>query len=170
MALRSFNGKSPQVAATAWVSERAYVVGDVEIGASSSVWPGAVVRSDDVKITIGQYVNVQDGSVVHAWGDPLVIEDRVSIGHGVVLHGSFIGAGSLLGNNCTILEGVRIGRGCLIAANAVVRTGTQIPEGSFVAGVPGEIRGPVTAAQRETMRATAHSVATEGQRFKQAGL
>jgi carbonic anhydrase/acetyltransferase-like protein (isoleucine patch superfamily) len=170
MALRSFNGKSPRVAPTAWVSEAAYVVGDVEIGEHASVWPGVVLRADEVRISLGAYVNVQDGSVLHSWGAPLVIEDGVSIGHGVVVHGVFVGAGSLLGNNSTVLEGAHVGRGCLLAANAVVRARAQVPDGSFVTGVPGEVKGPVSAAQREMLRDTARSVDAQAQRFKQEGL
>ena len=168
--LRSLKGKHPRVADTAFVSEHAYVVGDVEIGEYSSVWPGVVIRSDDVPIRIGDSVNIQDGSVVHASGDPMTIGDRVSIGHGVVVHGSHIGRDTLLGNNCTVLEAVQIGEGCLIAANSVVRTGAHIPDGSLVMGVPGRIRGPVTEAQRAMARQVVEDLAEEGQRYKQQGL
>ena len=81
-------------APTAWVSEAAYVVGNVVIGEYSSVWPGVTIRGDGDVITIGNHVNIQEGSVVH--GDGLVIEDDVSIGHCVVVHGDRIGQGSLL--------------------------------------------------------------------------
>ena len=168
--LRSMDGKAPKVAPTAFVSELAYVVGDVELGDYSSVWPGAIIRSDDVPIRIGRNANVQDGAVVHASGDPLSIGDGVTIGHGVVIHGSFIGANSMLGNNCTVLEQARIGEGCLIAANAVVLAGAQVPDGSFVTGVPGRVKGTVTEAQRQMMLENARSVVVEAQRNKEQGL
>ena len=98
--IRTLGDKTPRVAETAWVSEFAYVVGDMEIGEHCSIWPGVTIRADgEEKIVLGDYVNVQEGSVIH--GDGLVIEHHVTIGHGVVVHGDFIGEGSLLGNNCT---------------------------------------------------------------------
>ena len=168
--LRSMNGKSPRIAATAFVSELAYVVGDVEVGEYASVWPGAIVRSDDVPIRIGSSANVQDGSVVHASGDPLTIGEGVTIGHGVVVHASYIGKDSLLGNNCTVLEHARVGEGCLIGANAVVLAGSDVPDGSFVTGVPGRVKGPVTASQLAMMRENARGVFEEAQRYRDAGL
>ncbi len=167
--IRAFRGKSPKVADTAWVSEFAYVVGDVEIGEHSSVWPGAVVRGDgEEKIVIGDYVNIQEGSVVH--GDGLVIEDNVSIGHCVVVHCKRIGEGSLLGNNCTVLFRVRLGRECLIAANSVVLSRTEIPDRSFVTGVPGVIKREVSASQAKEMKGTAMENAELAQEYLESGL
>ena len=167
--IRPFKGKSPKVAPTAWVSEFAYVVGDVEIGKYSSVWPGAVVRGDgEEKIVIGDYVNIQEGSVVH--GDGLVIEDNVTIGHCVVVHCKHIGEGSLLGNNCTVLFRVRLGRECLIAANSVVLSRTEIPDRSFVTGVPGVIKRDVSASQAKEMKDTAVENAELAQEYLESGL
>ena len=117
--IRSLGDKTPKVAETAWISEFAYVVGDVEIGEYSSIWPGVTIRADgEAKVVIGNYVNVQEGAVIH--GNGLVIEDYVTVGHSVVVHGDRIGTGSLLGNNCTFLHRSTIGKECLIAANSVV--------------------------------------------------
>ena len=121
--IRSLRGITPKIAPTAWVSEFAYVVGNVVIGEHSSVWPGVTIRGDGELITIGNNVNIQEGSVVH--GDGLVIEDYVSIGHCVVVHGDRIGSGSLLGNNCTFLTESTIGKECLIASNAVRAVGRR---------------------------------------------
>ena len=88
--LRSLGGNSPKVHPTAFISEAAYVIGDVEIGAQSSVWPGAVIRADSGKITIGQRSNVQDNSVLHSDHDASIGND-VTIGHGVVCHARKIG-------------------------------------------------------------------------------
>ena len=123
--IRTLGDQSPKVADTAWVSEFAYVVGNVEIGEYSSIWPGVTIRGDSSNaIVIGNYVNIQEGSVVH--GDGLVIEDHVSVGHCVVVHCDRVGEGSLLGNNATVLPKVVLGRQCLIAANSVVLSGTDI--------------------------------------------
>ena len=166
--IRSLRGIEPKIASTAWVSEFAYVVGNVVIGEYASVWPGVTIRGDGDTITIGNYVNIQEGSVVH--GDGLVIEDYVSIGHSVVVHGDRIGYGSLLGNNCTFLTESSIGRECLIAANSVVLSNVEVPDRSFVTGVPGAIKRPVTEGQVAQMRSTAEHLVERAAWFKESGL
>lgn len=130
---------TPRIAASAWVSEAAYVVGDVEIGERSSVWPGAVVRSDIAPIRIGENTHLEDGSVVHS-GEPLTIGDHVIVAHGAIVHGRQVGNCCLIGNNATVLDGSVLGDHCLVAAGAVVLPGTEVPEASFVTGVPGVVR------------------------------
>ena len=167
--IRSLGQKTPKIADSAWVSEAAYVVGDVEIGEHSSVWPGVTIRGDGEQgIVIGNYVNVQEGSVIH--GNGLVVEDYVTIGHCVVVHGDFIGEGSLLGNNCTFLNNSRLGKGCLIAANSVVLGGANIPDNSFVTGVPGEIKRQVSQAQADKMKQNALSLVEHAKAFMASGL
>ena len=124
--IRALRGVTPKVAETAWVSEFAYVVGNVEIGEYASIWPGVTVRGDGKDaIVIGDYVNIQEGSVIH--GNGLTLEDRVSVGHSVVVHCDRVGRGSLLGNNCTVLNRAILGENCLVAANSVVLAGAQVP-------------------------------------------
>lgn len=167
--IRSLGNKTPKIADTAWVSEAAYVVGHVEIGEYCSIWPGVTIRADGAeKIVIGNYVNVQEGSVIH--GNGLVIEDYVTIGHAVVVHGDFIGEGSLLGNNCTFLHRSRLGKRCLIAANSVVLSGVDIPDNSFVTGIPGEIKRQVSEDQVARMKHTAMSLVEHAKEFKASGL
>ena len=167
--IRSLGNKTPKIAETAWVSEAAYVVGDVEIGEYSSIWPGVTIRGDGAnRIVIGNYVNAQEGAVIH--GSGLVVEDYVTIGHSVVVHGDRIGEGSLLGNNCTFLHRSTIGKRCLIAANSVVLANTTIPDNSFVTGVPGEIKRPVSEGQIETMKHTALSLVEHAKEFIASGL
>lgn len=167
--IRTLGDKTPKVADTAWVSEFAYVVGDVEIGEHSSIWPGVTIRGDgEHKIVLGDYVNVQEGSVIH--GNGLVIEDRVTIGHSVVVHGDHIGEGSLLGNNCTFLHRSTLGKNCLIAANSVILSGSKVPDRSFVTGVPGSIKREVTEDQIESMLHTANHLAEKAELFRQSGL
>ena len=167
--IRKLGHQSPKVADTAWVSEFAYVVGNVEIGEHSSIWPGVTIRGDGSKaIVIGDYVNIQEGSVVH--GNGMVIEDNVSVGHCVVVHCDRVGEGSLLGNNATVLPRVALGRECLIAANSVVRSGTDIPDRSFVTGVPGVIKREVTAGQIADMQDTARELAEGAKVFRDSGL
>lgn len=167
--IRAFKGKAPRIHPSAFISEDAYVVGDVEIGENVSIWPGVVIRAYPGKMTLGRNVNVQDGSVLHS-SDPMVIEDNVTIGHSVVVHTSRVGTGSLLGNNSSILEYSSVGTECLIGANAVVSANSEVPDRSFLVGIPGKVKAPVSQAQLALMKFTNDSVAKEGQLYKQEGL
>ncbi len=150
--IRTFEGKTPKLAPSAFINEAAYVVGDVEIGENSSVWPMAVIRGDFGKIRIGRQTAVEDNCVLHA-GTPegpeqdLTIGDFVHIGHGAVVNGKRIGNHVLIGMNATVLHDVVIGDYCIIAAGCVVPHGMQIPDNSFVVGVPGRIKGTITSEQ-----------------------
>lgn len=136
--IRSYRGKTPRIADSAYVDELALVIGDVEIGEGSSVWPGAVIRSDHGLTKIGERTSIQDNVVLH--GGEMDIGDDVTIGHGAVIESEKIGDNVLIGANATVLDGVVIGEFCLIAAGSVVRQDAEIPPHSFVAGVPGEVR------------------------------
>jgi carbonic anhydrase/acetyltransferase-like protein (isoleucine patch superfamily) len=119
-------------------------VGDVKAGRQSSFWFNAVVRGDVAPITIGQRVNVQDQAVIHCDTDvPNVIEDDVVIGHGAIVHGIFVGRGSLIGMSATLLSRTRVGSECLIAAGAVVVPDMVIPDRHLVAGVPAKVIRPL---------------------------
>ena len=141
--IRSFNGKTPKIAASAFVSEAAYIVGDVEIGEHTCIWPGAVVRGDLGKITIGDNVVIEDNCVVHAGAPTLPPTCNVSIGNNVVFGHGAISNGRKIGNNvlisigAIILHDVEIGDGSIIAAGCVVKEKAVIPPKSFVVGVPG---------------------------------
>ena len=120
------------------------------------------------KVVIGNYVNVQEGAVIH--GNGMVIEDYVTIGHAVVVHGTRIGTGSLLGNNCTFLNRASVGKECLIAANSVVRSGTHVPDRSFFTGVPGTVKQPVNEDQIAMMKRTAKHLVERAKVFRDSGL
>jgi carbonic anhydrase/acetyltransferase-like protein (isoleucine patch superfamily) len=143
-----------------FVAHNATIVGDVAIGALSSFWFNAVVRGDVAPVTIGRRVNVQDGVVVHCDTDvPNVIEDDVTIGHGAIVHGAFVGRGSLIGMGSTLLGRTRIGSECLVAAGAVVPPGLDVPDRMLVMGVPGKVVRPVTERDLEYMKwLTSHYV------------
>ena len=167
--IRTLNGITPKIAETAWVSEFAYVVGNVEIGEYASIWPGVTVRGDgDDAIVIGDYVNIQEGSVIH--GNGLTIEEGVSVGHSVVVHCDRVGRGSLLGNNCTVLNNVTLGENCLVAANSAVLNGTQVPDNSFVTGAPASVKRQVTERQMAAMRHTCEELVKRAKWFKDSGL
>jgi carbonic anhydrase/acetyltransferase-like protein (isoleucine patch superfamily) len=139
--IKAFEGKMPRIAKSALVSEAACIIGDVEIGENSSVWPGAVIRGDFGKITIGKNTAVEDNCVIHS-GSPhsdikdVTIGDEVHIGHGAVLNCHKIGNNVLIGMNATVLHEVEIGSFCIIGASCLVSEGMKIPDHSFVVGVP----------------------------------
>jgi len=129
------------------------IVGDVTIGADSSVWFGTVIRGDVAPVRIGARVNVQDNAVIHCDTDvPNEIGDDVVIGHGAIVHGKFVGAGSLVGMGATLLSRTVIGKECLIAAGAVVPPDLVVPDRMCVMGVPGKIVRPVKDSELEYMR------------------
>jgi carbonic anhydrase/acetyltransferase-like protein (isoleucine patch superfamily) len=151
--IRSFNGKTPVIAESAFICESASIIGDVQIGENCSVWPGAVIRGDFGCITIGNNTAVEDNVVLHA-GSPtpgaeqrLVIGEYSHIGHGAVINCSRIGNHVLVGMNATLLHDVVIGDYCIIAAASLVRQGMQVPNKSFVVGVPARIKKEATPEQ-----------------------
>jgi carbonic anhydrase/acetyltransferase-like protein (isoleucine patch superfamily) len=144
--IRSFNGKTPRIAESAFVSESAYVIGDVEIGENCGIWPGVVIRGDFAPIRIGRGTDIEDNSVLHT-ATPMEIGENIIIGHGVVMHGQKIGNNTLVGNNATILDEAEIGDNCIIAAGCVVTDKMKIPDQSFVTGIPAKIKAKITAEQ-----------------------
>ena len=140
--IKSFENKEPKIHKTAYVSQTATIIGNVEIGEESGVWPGTVIRGDFARIKIGKQSIIEDNCVVHC-GTPMVIGDNVIVGHSVVVHGKKIGNNCLIGSNSTILDNSEIGDYCVIGAGCVVSPGMKIPDRSYVLGVPGRIQGEV---------------------------
>ncbi|MBN1662145.1 MAG: gamma carbonic anhydrase family protein [Deltaproteobacteria bacterium] len=167
--IRSFEDKTPKIAASAFISEAAYVVGHVEIGEYSSVWPGAVIRGDYAGIVIGSYVHIEDNSVVHC-GMPLSMGDNIICGHGAVVHCARVGSHILIGSHATLLDGVEIGDYCIIAAGSLVVPGMKIPAGSMVMGVPAVITGTLTEKQILRLKAGGIGYAEYAQKHKRHGL
>ncbi len=173
--LRSFNGKTPKIAESAFVSEAAYVIGDVEIGENSNVWPGAVIRGDLGGIRIGKYASIEDTCVIHSGsGYPddagIIIGDRVHIGHGAVIDCRRIGNNVLIGMNATILHNAEIGNFCVIAAGCVVSPGMKIPDRSFVVGIPGKIKGEVSPRQLWWVEEGPRTYDELAKKYKEEGL
>jgi len=166
--IRSFAGKTPRVAPDAFVSETAYVVGDVEIGAGSSVWPGAVVRGDVGPIRVGRNTHVEDNAVLHS-ATELDVGDDVMIGHGAVVHCRRIGRGVLIANAATVLDDAEVGDECIVAAGAVVVPRTVAPARSFIAGVPAQVR-PMTEEQAARRDWGSDFYRSLAQRYREAGL
>jgi len=150
--IKSFNGKTPQIPDSAYISEMASIIGDVTIGENVSIWPGAVIRADFGKLTIGKNCAIEDNCVIHTGSPATVFCDvdigqNVHLGHGAVLNCRRIGNNVLIGMNATILHDVEIGNYCIIGANCLVMQGMKIPDYSFVTGVPGKIKSKVADDQ-----------------------
>jgi carbonic anhydrase/acetyltransferase-like protein (isoleucine patch superfamily) len=125
---------------TAFIASTAAVMGDVTIGADSSVWYGAVLRGDMAPIVIGSQTNLQDGTVVHVDEDvPCRIGSRVGVGHRVILHGCTVKDECLIGMGSVLLNKVHVGTGSVVAAGAVLPEGMQVPPRSLVMGVPARV-------------------------------
>ncbi|HTY82164.1 MAG TPA: gamma carbonic anhydrase family protein [Dehalococcoidales bacterium] len=170
--IRTFNNKSPGIHPDAFISEAAYIVGDVMLGEGSNVWPGAVIRGDTGPITIGKNVSIQDGCVIHSGHEPdttVIIGDAVMMGHGALIHARRIGNRVLVGMNATILPGAEIGNDCIIGAGCVVPE-MKVPDGSFIVGVPGKIKGKATEEQLKSVEEAALQYAERGRRYKAEGL
>ena len=151
--IRPYKGKFPQIAASAYIDPASTVIGDVVIGEESSVWPMCVVRGDVHYIRIGRRTNIQDGCVLHVMKDqyPLVLEDEVTVGHSVTLHGCTIHSHVLIGMGCIILNGAVVGANSIIAAGTLITERTVIPAGSLVMGSPGKVKRGLTDADCESI-------------------
>jgi carbonic anhydrase/acetyltransferase-like protein (isoleucine patch superfamily) len=152
------NGAIPRLGPSVFVAEGARIIGDVEIGESSSVWFNAVIRGDILPIRIGRRTNIQDGCVLHTKdGFPLSVGDEVTFGHSVTAHGCTIGDLCLLGIGCVVLDGSVVGRGSVVGAGAVVPPGTVVPPHSLVMGVPGKVVKDMGPGSAEANRAFSDS-------------
>jgi len=146
--LRPFKTIQPTVDPTAYVDQSAQVIGDVTIGAESSVWMNVVMRGDVHRISLGRRSNIQDGTIVHVMRDthPTTIGDEVTIGHGAIIHGCTIGDRVLIGMGAIVLNGAVIGDDVIVAAGSLVTEGSVIPPRSLVMGRQAAVRRPLTDA------------------------
>lgn len=144
--IRPFRGKLPQIASSAFIEESAQVIGDVHIGEQASVWFGAILRGDVFYIRIGDRTNIQDGTVIHVstGTHATILEEEVTVGHNVTLHGCHIERGSLIGIGSIVMDGVRVGAQSLVAAGSLLSPGTQVPPRSLVMGQPARVKRELT--------------------------
>ena len=147
--IKSFQNKTPQIDETAYVTDDAIVIGDDEIGAESSVWFGSILRGDVNSIRIGSRTNIQDGTIIHVSREThlTVLEDEITVGHRVTLHGCHIETGCLIGIGSIILDGVRVGKHSLVAAGSLLTPNTQIPPRSLVMGSPAKVKRELSDAE-----------------------
>ena len=146
--IHKYKDLSPQIGKNSWIAPSADVIGDVRMGEDCSIWFGCVVRGDVHKIVIGNRVNIQDLSMLHVThfkladksdGNPTIIEDDVTIGHRVMLHGCTIKKACLIGMSCTILDGAVIGEESIVGANSLVTKNKVFPPRSLIMGSPAKV-------------------------------
>jgi carbonic anhydrase/acetyltransferase-like protein (isoleucine patch superfamily) len=141
MAIYALGDIEPRIHPDAWVHPDAVVIGDVEIGEGSTIWPGAVLRGDPGGIRIGKRTSVQDGSVLHCViVYPTIVGDDCVIGHMVHLEGCTIESGSLVGNGSVVLHQAIVRSGAIVGSNAVVPDRMEVPSGMMALGVPAKLR------------------------------
>ncbi|HEY5594122.1 MAG TPA: gamma carbonic anhydrase family protein [Nitrospiria bacterium] len=159
-----------KIDSSVFIAKTATVVGEVSIGKSSSVWFSAVVRGDIAPVVIGEETNVQDGAVLHVGhGCPCIIGNRVTIGHGAIVHGATVKHDAMVGIGAIVLNGAVIGEHSLVAAGAVVTENTVIPPGSLVIGIPGRPVRPVTEEQRTYLAEAASNYVRYAREYKKTG-
>ncbi len=151
--LDTFLRKKPKLGKNVFIAKNATVIGDVTLGAHSSVWYGAVLRGDINRIVVGHHTNVQDNAVLHlADNFPCVLGNWVTVGHGAIVHACQVGDEVLVGMGAVILDGAIIGKQSLIGAKALVTQGTKIPPGSLVLGAPAKVVRKLTKEERAGLK------------------
>lgn len=155
--LVSVRGFTPKIDPSCFVFPNATIIGDVEIGEKSSIWPNVTIRGDVFAVKIGKESNVQDGTVIHGTYQKCgtVIHDRVTIGHLVMLHGCEIGKGCLIGMGSIIMDGAKIGEHCLVGAGSLITEGAVFPPRSLIVGRPAKVKRELTAEEVALLEASA---------------
>ena len=132
----------PQIHEEAFIAENAVIIGDVKIGRRASIWYNCLLRGDVNRIEIGDYTNIQDGTIIHvnqSPSHPTIVEERVTVGHSVTLHGCTIRRHALIGIGATVLNGAVVEEESLVAAGSLIREHQVVPRGTLVAGVPAKV-------------------------------
>lgn len=158
----------PKVDESVFIAPGARVVGDVTIGKESSIWFNAVLRGDEAPIKIGERCSIQDNTTCHLYDEyPLVVEDDVTVGHNVILHGCIVRKAALIGMGSTILDGAEIGEYTIIGANTLIPPGKRIPPRSLVVGSPGKVVRELNEKDYELIQLSIESYVQKGKEFKE---
>jgi carbonic anhydrase/acetyltransferase-like protein (isoleucine patch superfamily) len=151
--LNTFLRKKPRLGKGVYIASGASVLGDVTLGAHSSVWYGAVLRGDINRIVVGHHSNIQDNAVLHLADDfACIVGNHVTVGHSAIVHACKIGDEVLIGMGAVVLDGAVVGKQSLIGAKALVTQGMKIPPGSMVLGAPAKVVRKLTAKERAGLK------------------
>ncbi len=166
------DGVRPQVDPSAYVQASAQVIGDVHLGAQSSVWFNAVIRGDVFHIRIGARTSIQDNATVHVTGGrhATIVGDDVTVGHGAILHGCTIGNRCLIGIGAIVLDRCVIADDCMIGAGALVTPGTVTEPGYLLLGSPAKPVRPLTEAERLHLLHSALGYVANAARYRAQGI
>ena len=174
MGIREFDGKMPRIAESAYIDPAAVVIGDVTIGEHSSLWPMVVTRGDVNKIVIGDYTNIQDGTVMHVTHDskftpggyPLTVDNRVTVGHKTILHACTVGNLCLIGMAATVMDGAVLQPEVVLGAGSLVPSGKELAGGYLWLGVPARRVRALTDRELEMLEYSAAHYARLKDRHK----
>lgn len=159
--------KKPVVHESVFQAPGTYIIGDVSIDEESSIWFNAVLRGDEDTISIGKRCSIQDNVTIHLFeGAPVIVEDEVTVGHQVVLHGCKIGRRTIVGMGSVILDYAEIGEECIIGANTLITQGTKIPPRSLVVGSPGKVIRSLQDKDFELIQLSIDTYVQKGKEFK----
>ena len=171
MTLYRLHDLGPVLGDGAWAAPSADLIGDVRLGARSSVWFGAVIRADNTAIIVGEESNLQDGAIGHSDpGAPLTIGERVTIGHQAIVHGCTIADDCLIGMGARILNGASLAPDCLVGAGALITEGRAFEGGSLIVGVPARVVRPLTEVEKAAIRLSAAHYAEKAMRYAAAAV
>lgn len=147
--IKPYNNITPKIHESAFITDDAIVIGDVEIGEDASIWFGSIIRGDVNFIRVGARTNIQDGTIIHVSSKThsTILEDEITVGHRVTLHGCYVETGCLIGIGAILLDGVRVGRNSLVAAGSLLTPNTVIPPNSLVMGAPAKVKRELTAEE-----------------------
>ena len=169
--LETFLRKQPTLGPNVYIASTAVVLGDVTLGAHSSVWYNAVLRGDINRIVVGEYSNVQDNAVLHlADNFPCILGRYVTVGHSAIVHACTVEDECLIGMGATVLDGALIGARSIVGANALVTQGMVVPPGSMVLGSPAKVVRELTVAERESLRGWAEKYVQNGAYCLEQGI
>lgn len=165
MPLYELDGVRPSIHKSAWVADSAIIIGNVEVGAESSIWPGAVLRGDDAPIRVGSMTSIQENVVIHVDPDrPTTIGDRVTVGHQAMVHGSHVENDCIIGIGAIVFN-AHISKNTIVGIGSVVLEGFEAPPGSIVLGAPAKVAKAATSAHIEHIAYSYDSYVKKGKRY-----
>lgn len=166
--LYRYNNFYPEIGENVFIAPGTHIIGDVKIGDESSVWFNTVIRGDEAPIRIGNRCNVQENSTLHLYEEyPLTLEDEVSVGHNVILHGCTVRKRALIGMGAVVLDGAEIGESAFVAANTLVPPGKKVPPRTMFMGNPGKVVRELTEKDLDLIQLTIDTYVQKGKEFRE---